>query len=88
VNDVLQVRSQLCLQALSTLQEAFGGRNHPIIMEPIFAEENQLAYVRFSICLPAEWQGDPEWSMGVFDEVWSLRYGHTLPDIVFDYIKA
>lgn len=87
MNATFQERSELCLHALRMLQEAFGGENYPLVMEPIF-EENQLAYVRFTICLPDEWQGDPEQRMYAFDMAWSTPYGHTLPGIVFDYTKA
>jgi hypothetical protein len=85
MNAVLQARSQTCLEALTVLQEAYGGELHPFVMEPVF-EGNQLVYVRFSICLPPEWQGDADRCMEAFDEAWSVPYGHTLPRIVFDYI--
>lgn len=87
MNTIMQERSGLCLQALRVLQDAFGGVNYPLVMEPIF-EEDRLTYVRFTLCLPEEWQGDPDACMSAFDQVWSVPYGHTLPGIVFDYTKA
>lgn len=84
MNATIQARSQLCLKALSLLQEAYGGELRPFVMEPIF-EDDKLVYVRFSICLPADWQGDADACMYAFDQVWSVPYGHTLPGIVFDY---
>lgn len=81
-------RQQRLIEALSLLQRAFGQGNYPLIMEPVVGDQNQFIHVRFSICLPPEWQGDADKCMQAFDQVWSVPYGHTLPGITFDYTRA